>query len=43
MKDFLIDSRVTDKNILEFNKRGWTVVDLKLDDELIKNALKGVR
>ena len=43
MKDFLMDSRVTDKNIVEFNKRGWTVVDLNLDDELIKNALKGVR
>ena len=36
-----MDSRVTIKIYLN-SIRGWTVVDLNLDDELIKNALKGV-
>ncbi len=43
MKNFLYDSRLTEKNKLEFEQRGWTVVDLKINADLINKALKGVR
>ena len=37
------DSRISKVNRLEFNTRGWTIVDLKLRDEVIKKALSGLK
>jgi len=39
----LRDIRITSKNKFEFNKRGWTLVDLKLSEDSILKAQKGLR
>ena len=38
----LKDLRISNKNRLEFNKRGWTLVNLELSEELIRNAIIGL-
>ena len=42
MENNSIDSRITYDNLLEFNKKGWTLVDLKLSRKSINKALKGL-
>ena len=37
------DNRITPENKFEFNKRGWTLIDLKLSEESILNAQDGLR
>ena len=37
------DNRITPDNKFEFNKRGWTLIDLKLSEESISNAQDGLR
>ena len=37
------DERITADNQLEFNKRGWTLIDLKLSEESIFKAQDGLR
>lgn len=37
------DNRITADNKFEFNKRGWTLIDLKLSEELICHAQDGLR
>ncbi len=39
----LQDNRVTAENKYEFNKRGWTLIDLKLSEESILEAQDGLR
>ena len=39
----LKDNRITADNKFEFNKRGWTLIDLKLSDESIIKAQNGLR
>ena len=43
MKKNFIDKRVSRVNISEFNKRGWTLIDLDLSKELIKDVVKGLK
>ena len=43
MEENLIDLRISKENKIEFNTRGWTLVDLRLKDDLIKNAASGLR
>ena len=38
-----IDSRISYQNKLQFNKQGWTLVNLQLDEGLIKDAIKGLK
>ena len=37
------DNRITAENKFEFNKRGWTLIDLKLTEESILRAQDGLR
>ena len=37
------DIRITAKNKVEFNKRGWTLIDLKLSEDSILKAQEGLR
>ena len=39
----MIDTRISADNKFEFNKRGWTLVDLKLSKESIIKAQEGLR
>lgn len=39
----LKDNRISSDNIFEFNKRGWTLIDLKLSEESIFKAQEGLR
>jgi len=39
----LKDNRVTSDNQFEFNKRGWTLIDLKLSEDSILKALDGLK
>ena len=39
----MIDIRISADNIFEFNKRGWTLIDLKLSKQSIFNAQEGLR
>ena len=39
----LKDNRITADNKFEFNKRGWTLIDLKLSEESIFKAQDGLR
>ena len=39
----MIDHRITVDNKSEFNKRGWTLIDLKLSEESILKAFEGVK
>ncbi len=36
------DKRLKKKNIEEFNSRGWTLIDLKLSQNIINNTLRGL-
>ena len=42
MIEKLSDPRISPENQFQFNKRGWTLVDLNLTDELIQISLKGL-
>ena len=37
------DNRLTPQNIEEFNKKGWTLVDLKLSPNVLKMATLGLK
>ena len=37
------DNRITAENEFEFNKRGWTLIDLKLSEESIFQAQNGLK
>ena len=39
----MIDHRITVDNKSEFNKKGWTLIDLKLSEESIFKALDGLK
>ena len=41
--DNLKENRITELNKSEFNKRGWTLIDLKLSEESIFKAQVGLR
>ena len=43
MQKDLFDSRITYQNKLQFNKQGWTLVDLHLDEDLINNTIIGLK
>ena len=43
MQKNFVDKRVSRVNKSEFNKRGWTLVDLDLSKELINDAVKGLK
>ena len=36
------DKRLKKEKIDEFNSRGWTLIDLKLSENVINNAIKGL-
>ena len=38
----MIDNRISTDNIFEFNKRGWTLIDLNLSEKSISNAQEGL-
>ena len=38
-----IDSRISYKNKLQFNKQGWTLVDLQLDKSVLNEAIEGLK
>ena len=42
MNKEIIDSRISKTNKKEFYNRGWTLVDLKLTEEVLSNALQGL-
>ena len=43
MKKTIKDLRITEDNRFEFNKNGWTLVDLQLSKELIRDSVKGLK
>ena len=38
-----IDTRISAENKVEFNKRGWTLVDLKLPENILNNFVRGLK
>lgn len=38
-----IDSRISQENKLQFKKKGWTIIDLKLSKESLNNAVSGLK
>ena len=42
MNNNLIDNRISNENKVEFNKRGWTLVDLKLSENILNNSIRGL-
>ena len=42
MNSNLIDTRISSENKVEFNKRGWTLVDLKLPENILNNSVRGL-
>ena len=38
-----IDSRISQENKLQFKKKGWTLIDLKLPKECLNNAISGLK
>ena len=43
MNNKFIDYRISKENKRQFKNNGWTLVDLGLSNESIKNALEGLR
>ena len=43
MDSNFIDSRISQENKLQFKKKGWTLIDLKLPKECLNNAISGLK
>tara|TARA_B100000401_G_scaffold433326_1_gene371842 strand:- start:112 stop:1110 length:999 start_codon:yes stop_codon:yes gene_type:complete len=43
MDSDFIDSRISQENKLQFKKKGWTLIDLKLPKECLNNAISGLK
>ncbi len=43
MNTKLVDTRISKENKIQFKNNGWTLVNLKLSNEAIQNALTGLR
>ncbi len=43
MNNKIVDNRISKENKIQFKNNGWTLVNLKLSNESINNALKGLR
>ena len=43
MNKNFIDSRISQENKLQFKKKGWTIIDLKLSKESLNNAVSGLK